>query len=210
MMRGGLTSLTTRVANAVVMPLVTHLATAWVRSFRLRFAPLDSEETLPATGILVLWHADMLPCLRAFAGRSMRVLISSSRDGDLGTKAATRLGYRVIRGSSSRGGAEALRTIKQELDAGGGWVALVADGPRGPRGVSKPGAVWLSAACGVPVVAAHASAPRGFTLGGWARVRVPLPFSHVTVRLSTPFYPATSADVDAVMKNLDAPRQPLR
>jgi lysophospholipid acyltransferase (LPLAT)-like uncharacterized protein len=183
---------------------LTSLATLWVRSLRPRFSSVSSQETLPPSGILVLWHADMLPCLRAFAGRGMRVLISSSRDGDFGAVAATRLGYRVVRGSSSRGGAEALRVIKQELSREGGWVALVADGPRGPRGVSKPGAVWLSTTCSLPVVAVRARAVLGFTLGGWARVRVPLPVSRVTLRLSPPFYPNTSQDVDAAMEALDA------
>ena len=119
----------------------------WIRSLRPRIV----GPTLPASGILVLWHADMLPCLRAFAGTGMRVLVSHSRDGDFGAAVATRLGYDVLRGSSSRGGVSALRGIARDLRARGGWIALVADGPRGPRGVCKPGAVWLSQTLDLPV-----------------------------------------------------------
>ena len=176
------------------------LGALWVRTLRPTFQPPAAP---PASGILVLWHADMLPCLRAFAGRGMRVLVSQSADGDMGARAAELLGYRVLRGSSSRGGAEALRRLQRELTTEGGWVALVADGPRGPRGVCKPGAVWLSQACDLPVTGVRALAPHGFTLGGWARVRIPLPFSRVNLRLSEPFYPESPEDIDAVMKNPD-------
>lgn len=138
----------------------------------------------------------MLPCLRAFAGSGMRVLISQSRDGELGARAAKALGYRVIRGSSSRGGVEALRILARELRNEGGWVALVADGPRGPRAVCKPGAVWLSRHADLPVVCVSASVPLGITLGGWARVKLPVPFSRVTARVSEAFFPETTAEVE--------------
>jgi lysophospholipid acyltransferase (LPLAT)-like uncharacterized protein len=186
----------------VIRAALTLLAVLWVRSLRPRL----TSSTPPASGILVLWHADMLPCLRAFADRNMRVLISSSRDGDFGAAAATRLGYRVVRGSSSRGGIAALKRLARELVREGGWVALVADGPRGPRGVCKPGAVWLSRACGLPVVGARAGAPHGFTLGGWAKVRVPFPFSRVTVSSSGPFHPETPADIEHVLNGGRDPR----
>jgi hypothetical protein len=141
----------------------------------------------------------MLPCLRAFAGRGMRVLISQSRDGEVGAAAAQALGYRVLRGSDSRGGIAALKRLARELEEEGGWLALVADGPRGPRAVCKPGAVWLSQKTGLPVVCAAAKARLGLTLSGWARVRVPLPFSRVEVRLSAPFHPETTEDVQRAM-----------
>jgi lysophospholipid acyltransferase (LPLAT)-like uncharacterized protein len=180
----------------VIRTILRTLALGWVRSLRFR----SDAPSLPSSGILVLWHADMLPCLRAFAGQNMRVLISSSRDGDFGADAANRLGYRVVRGSSSRGGAGALKQIAQEMTAEGGWVALVADGPRGPRGACKPGAVWLSQHTDLPVVCATAHAPLGFTLGGWAQVRIPLPFTAVEIRTSTPFYPETTTEVESVMR----------
>jgi lysophospholipid acyltransferase (LPLAT)-like uncharacterized protein len=179
--------------------MILRLAIFWIRSLRPRFA---DAPPLPRSGILVLWHADMLPCLRAFAGQGMRVLISQSRDGELGATAAAALGYRVLRGSSSQGGAEALRGITEDLRKNGGWVALVADGPRGPRGVCKPGAVWLSQELGLPVVGVSAHAPWGVTLGGWAQVRVPFPFSRVSLRMSPSFYPETTEEIDKLMREL--------
>lgn len=167
-------------------------------------------EALPSSGILVLWHADMLPCLRAFARRDMRVLVSRSADGDFATALARRLGYRVVRGSSSRGGVTALRGLARALGTEGGWAAFVADGPRGPRAVCKPGPAWLAEWTGLPVVAVRTHAPHGITLGGWARVRLPFPGTRVTVRTSLPFHPATPETIGQVMDTLSLPPEETR
>jgi lysophospholipid acyltransferase (LPLAT)-like uncharacterized protein len=159
--------------------LALEAALGWVRSLRPRFV---ESPPLPDSGILILWHEHMLPCLAAFQKRNMRVLISASRDGEFGARAAERLGYRAVRGSTSRGGATALRALADSLKSEGGWVAIVADGPRGPRRVAKPGAAWLAEHTGLPVFSVTARCPAGFTLNSWDRCRIPLPLS--PVRLS--------------------------
>lgn len=173
--------------------LFLPLALLWVRSLRPRFAPASPH--LPDSGILVLWHEHMLPCLAAFQKRDMRVLISASADGDFGARAAERLGYRAVRGSTSRGGAAALRALATELAREGGWVAIVADGPRGPRRRAKPGAAWLAERTGLPLFGAVADCPRGFTLNSWDRCRVPLPFSKVRLRVTR-----LGADIDTALR----------
>lgn len=176
-------------------------ATGWVRSLRIHEV---STAPLPPSGILVLWHSDMLPCLRAFSRCGMRVLISQSADGDFAAAAASRLGYRVTRGSSSRGGIAALKGLARGLEREGGWVAFVADGPRGPRATAKPGAAWLARTTKLPVVGIRASARCGLTLGGWARVRIPFPFTRVTLHVSPPVHPVAPTDIDELMKALPA------
>jgi lysophospholipid acyltransferase (LPLAT)-like uncharacterized protein len=176
---------------------VLGAAILWVRSLRPRF--VDSPP-LPDSGILVLWHEDMLPCLAAFAHRDLRVLISQSKDGEFGARAAERLGYRPMRGSSSRGGVAALKGLAQDLKKDGGWVAVVADGPRGPRRASKPGAAWLGEIAGLPTWCVSAVSPRGFTLNSWDRCRIPLPFSRVRLRCSQALISGASDNLDAAMK----------
>lgn len=180
--------------------LSLFLAVAWIRSLRPRF--VDSPP-LPASGVLVLWHEHMLLCLPAFARRGMRVLISQSRDGEWGARAAERLGYRAVRGSSSRGGAAALKSLARDLRESGGsgvWIAVVADGPRGPRRASKPGAAWLAETAGLPAWCVSASC-RGFNLGGWDRCRIPIPFGRIHLRC-VPV--AASGNIDATLEENEA------
>ena len=178
------------------MKLLLSFGVRWIQSLRPRF--VDSP-ALPPSGLLVLWHEHMLLCLPAFAHRNMRVLISQSRDGEWGAVAAQRLGYSVVRGSSSRGGVDALRKLAGDLSTNGGWVALVVDGPRGPRRLSKPGAVWLSQRTGLPVVAVTAKSSMAVRLKSWDRCVVPVPFAKVFLQTSEPFFPQQTRDVDGVL-----------
>jgi lysophospholipid acyltransferase (LPLAT)-like uncharacterized protein len=180
-------------ARRALLVFAREAALLWVRSLRPRF--VDSP-ALPASGILVLWHEDMLPCLAAFAHRRMRVLVSRSEDGEFGARAAERLGYRAVRGSSSRGGAAALKILARELRENGGWVAVVADGPRGPRRASKPGAAWLAETAGLPAWGVSAFS-RGFTLNSWDRCRIPIPFGRIHLRC-TPL--PGSGNIDAALE----------
>jgi lysophospholipid acyltransferase (LPLAT)-like uncharacterized protein len=175
-----------------VSRLMASLGLRWIQSLRPRFV---TPGILPPSGILALWHEHMLLCLPAFAHRNMRVLISQSRDGEFGALAASRLGYVPVRGSSSRGGAIALRSIARDLTGNGGWVAIVADGPRGPRRVAKPGAEWLSQTTGLPVFHVTAAARSAIRLNSWDRCVVPLPFARVELKLSEPFYPKDVKEV---------------
>jgi hypothetical protein len=176
--------------------LFLSLGVRWIESLRPQFVHSPSLDELPNSGILALWHEHMLLCLPAFARRGMRVLISQSRDGEWGVQAAERLGYSAVRGSSTRGGVGALRQLAPELSHNGGWAALVVDGPRGPRRISKPGAVWLSQKTGLPVFTVSAHAPVALRLNSWDRCVVPLPFSRIKLQLSAPLYPTRTGEID--------------
>ena len=109
-------------------------------------------------------------------------------------------GYRVVRGSSTRGGTDALRHLSHRLAIHGGWAVLVVDGPRGPRRISKPGATILSKLTGLPVVTVTAHATPSFRLNSWDQCVVPLPFAKVSLKLSAPFYPERAEEVDRALK----------
>jgi lysophospholipid acyltransferase (LPLAT)-like uncharacterized protein len=88
----------------------------------------------------------------------------------------TRFGLSVVRGSSSRGGTEALRALAAAVRAGQD-VAVVPDGPRGPRECLQAGLVVLAAATGAPVVPLAFAARPARRLASWDRFLVPLPFA---------------------------------
>jgi lysophospholipid acyltransferase (LPLAT)-like uncharacterized protein len=93
---------------------------------------------------------------------------------------ARRVGLGVVRGSSSRGGAVALRGLARAVRAGED-VALVPDGPRGPACRLQAGIVSLAAATGAPVVPVGVAARPARRLGSWDRFMVPLPFARCAV-----------------------------
>jgi len=60
---------------------------------------------------------------------------------------------------------------------GGSDVAIVPDGPRGPREQLQPGVVALAALTGAPVVPLAVGARPARRLRSWDRFLVPLPFA---------------------------------
>jgi len=90
--------------------------------------------------IFVFWHGHLLPLLHTHRGEGVSALVSRHRDGGTVAGVLHRMGYRTVRGSSTRGGASGLRGLVREARAGRD-LAVTPDGPQGPRGVFKPGAI---------------------------------------------------------------------
>ncbi len=135
----------------------------------------------PAPGpcVVAFWHGEQLPMIALHRGLGLCGLASRSKDGALVAATLTRLGYRVVRGSSSRGGAEALVQSRTALREGAS-PAFAVDGPRGPAGAVAPGAEALARAAQVPVVYGVVTAA-GWRARSWDRFLVPWPFARVRV-----------------------------
>lgn len=139
----------------------------------------------PGRYLYCLWH-DMI-VLHTFAAPhyDLAALVSRHRDGGYLADAMAAIGVHPVRGSSSKGGAEAVKEIVSELD---GWhVAITPDGPRGPRRKAKAGILWLAAKTGRPVVPTVGVCLNAWRVkGGWTDLTIPKPFSRVLM-LGGPF-----------------------
>ncbi len=125
-------------------------------------------------------HGDLLALAALHRGQGLHVMVSQSRDGEFAAAVLECLGYRTIRGSSSKGGVTALRMGLKCLKEGAG-LGLAVDGPRGPRGHVGPGVEFLAtqAACVVRWVVVEVRP--AIRLNTWDQFAIPLPFSRVRV-----------------------------
>ena len=106
--------------------------------------------------LYILWH-EYLICPLGVRGRNMSVLISQHRDGELITRVLRHLGFKVIRGSSTRGGIAAIKKVVRGW-GGGQKSAEHATSIREPASDNpSPGAN----ACGFT-----SSSRRGYGCGG--------------------------------------------
>lgn len=177
------------------------LGRLWLRSLRIR---LTGESVLDSPCVLVLWHEHLPVCMRGFAHRQVKVLISRSADGDLAADLCGRYGYRVHRGSSTRGSVGGMKALARSLVREGGLAGMALDGPRGPRRQPKPGSLWLAVLTGRPVVPISVASPRHFRLSTWDRCLVPWPFSRVEIRLGKPLHPRNLEEIREAMDTLEA------
>lgn len=131
--------------------------------------------------VVVFWHGRMIPVWYRFRGDAAAV-VSASADGELLADYLERtLGYAVvIRGSSSRGGGEALAAMVEQLKER--RVLITPDGPRGPLHRAKPGALVAAQRSSRPVLCCSWIASRAFALGSWDRMEIPYPFAKVEFR----------------------------
>ncbi|MCL7973639.1 MAG: lysophospholipid acyltransferase family protein [marine benthic group bacterium] len=155
--------------------------------------------------IYALWHQHLLMLMLRHRDEEIAVMISRSRDGDLASPIVERLGFEVVRGSSSRGGSQALDEMVRAADEGHA-LALTVDGPRGPARRSKPGAVLIASRAGVPLVPVVAIPASARCLDSWDRFLVPYPRSRVYLAYGEPIPIPTSlapGDVRGWQRALD-------
>ncbi len=189
----------------------------YLRSLRLR---MDAESAAArdasrAPRIFVSWHNRSLlaPVMakRFFDPGNVVCLVSPSRNAAWEVAFYEAVGFRIVRGSSSRRGIAAARELIRELRAGRD-IAITPDGPSGPLNDIKRGALIVARQSGATVAFIIPNARCALRLPTWDRHLVPLPFSCVDVRLVLrPPYPecgysgeaAALADWKSVFASID-------
>ena len=149
------------------------------------FEPGAQGEPRTRPAIYCFWHRCVFPAAYLFRSHGIRVLTSRSYDGEYIARIIERLGFRAVRGSSSRGAVQSLRELQREL-ARGEFVAFTIDGPRGPRYVAKPGPIHLARITGAPIFSFYVAVERAWILKTWDAFILPKPFSRVHCYVRTP------------------------
>jgi lysophospholipid acyltransferase (LPLAT)-like uncharacterized protein len=179
--------------------LVTVLSRTW-RVSKEGYENLEAAKGEGGGHFIALWHGRMLIPMAHHRHTRWTVLVSQSRDGDLTEELLKGYGFRVIRGSSSKGGARALREMIDALKRGE-VLAITPDGPRGPMHSMSPGLVWMARATGYSVVPAGFVADRAWRMKSWDRFTVPKLFARVSFVYGAPIAVprrATNAELESV------------
>jgi lysophospholipid acyltransferase (LPLAT)-like uncharacterized protein len=166
---------------------------------------IDSLRLHGSPFIFSLWHGQFLPLIWYHRGKHVAILVSEHRDGEIIARIARSIGYRLIRGSTTRGGERALLTLVKELTEGR-EVAVTPDGPRGPARSYAPGTLIAAQRAGAPILPIVAHADKAWRLSSWDSFMIPKPFARVTVAYGPPTKVAkgTSRDAAAEAPKLQA------
>jgi lysophospholipid acyltransferase (LPLAT)-like uncharacterized protein len=178
-------TLVQRIALAIVPRLVWALVWTFGRTWRFEIIAEDGVTPVvfgekPGAGIYCFWHQCVLPCTVYFRKSQAVILISRSFDGELITRILMAFGFDAVRGSSSRGGGDGLRGLKNVVE-NGRTAIFTADGPRGPIYQTKMGPIKLAQTTGMPVGSFHLEPERAWTINSWDRFLVPKPFTRIAV-----------------------------
>gem|GEM_PF-138117 len=168
------------------------------RSLRIKVSPSLFQLPDKEKGcILAFWHGRMavgwLLTHSLANGRRAAAVASLSKDGSILSDTLEKLGFQLIRGSSSKGGAKVRSAMQEELQRGT-IVCVTPDGPRGPFERFKYGTVRIASEGGHPIIFAEIELSASRRLNSWDRFAIPLPFSRVHVTLHTLTIPPFSSE----------------
>jgi lysophospholipid acyltransferase (LPLAT)-like uncharacterized protein len=145
---------------------------------RYRYRPLGSDvrPQKVKTGeryIYSFWHENILLLACHYGQPNLLVLISQHADGELIAEICRNLHFGLIRGSTTRGGVEAVRQFLHNGNRA--HLAITPDGPRGPRRKVQPGAVYLASRTGLPIIPIGIAFRRAWRMKSWDQFALPQP-----------------------------------
>lgn len=195
--------------RSVIFALGLFLSYGFLSRFwRIRHLRMPEIARLKQSPVLYAhWHGDELFLIGAHTGSGMAVMASRSQDGEMLALLLKWFGYRVVRGSSSRGGAGGLKglidtVLREKCDA-----SLAVDGPRGPIYQVKPGIIKLAQETGAPIVCGVSNVNWKFVFKkAWNKCYLPYPFAKGVVLYSEPRY----ISKDATKEELEIQRVQLQ
>lgn len=144
--------------------------------------------------VFAVWHGRLLLAALTHRHRNVVTMASRNRDGELIARILEPEGFIVARGSTSRGGSEALRDMEGEARAGRTWLALTPDGPRGPRHLAKVGSVVLALRSGFVLLPTGVSARPARQFRSWDGFLLPAPGARIAVVYGPPLPVPADAD----------------
>jgi hypothetical protein len=148
--------------------------------------------------ILCTLHQQFFSYIRYFKTYSHlgpSLMISQSKDGELIAGVANHTGWYTARGSSSRGGQDALNEMIERIEKTG-LGAHIVDGPTGPVGIVKNGAVKMAASKGAYLVPMYTVTEKDWHASSWDKFILPKPFSKVKIVYKDPIYVEKTEDPD--------------
>lgn len=184
-----------RFAYALLKPIVKLLfSLIWSTC---RVVRIEGEEHIEqvCTGkkpfIPCYWHQHHFYCtwyMRQLIKRGMKIgfLISPSVDGEIPAQLARDWGGEVIRGSTTRTGAQAMRDMYNIVVKQGISPVSTSDGPTGPLHVFKIGDILLSQFTQAPLLPLSYAANRAWYLKSWDRFIIPKPFARIAITIGAP------------------------
>lgn len=155
--------------------------------------------------IFCIWHGRILLPIYIHRFENIQAMVSEHRDGEMIAQTLQRLGYRTVRGSSTRGARKAsiqmIRSLKK-----GAVAAIMPDGPRGPRHRFKAGAAVIAQKAGAYLLLMTFASSSHIQFRSWDRFYLWKPFSRSVVLYSEPIFvpPELEGDeLDAFIRDIE-------
>ena len=134
--------------------------------------------------VIAFWHGEMLPVWKFFSNTNSYAIVSLNKDGEILAQLLSKWRYKLLRGSSSRGGSEIIDEIVNNCEEN--FFLITPDGPRGQRMQCKAGAFVISQRKDIPLFFIKCEVLRKKVFfRSWDKFELPLPFTKIILNIST-------------------------
>lgn len=144
----------------------------------------NPQQRHPCRGIYIFWHEYIAALLMQWQRVPMTLLVGQHRDANWVGHVAEGMGYRLVRGSTSRGATRALRELRTESESRA--IGMTPDGPRGPRRELAAGPVWLAGRLGLPLFCIALGVNGARRTRTWDQFALPAPGCRIRTIISPP------------------------
>jgi lysophospholipid acyltransferase (LPLAT)-like uncharacterized protein len=156
--------------------------------------------------VFACWHSRLLTLPYYYYHRygftNLTMMVSRSRDGEIIKRLVAKFGIDSVRGSRTRGGSAAIKTLVR-IARSGRDTALALDGSKGPPEIVQPGVLMLAQLTGVPLIPLTVDASPKIHLNTWDRLVIPMPFARVHGVFADPmFIPRATRDLTPYVEQL--------
>lgn len=149
---------------------------------------IGNANALSKKAVFIFWHSQMLAGWSLFKNNKTYALVSQSKDGEILSTLLEKWNYQVSRGSSSKGGKEALKDLT-EAAKDGYSIVITPDGPRGPAMKIKNGALIISHETGIPIIPVKVNySSKKILSKSWDKFEIPYPFSKCEVTFGNEYF----------------------
>jgi len=158
------------------------------------------EKKLPV--IYACWHGKQIFLIWVHRNENVHALVSKSKDGEYIAAIIRELGFNSVRGSSSRGGYEALAGMI-EMAKSGVSIVFTPDGPRGPLHTVQPGVIITAQKSGLPVIPVGCALKKRYVVRNWDEFDIPFLFNKAAVCYGEPLYINSGDAIESKTKELE-------
>jgi lysophospholipid acyltransferase (LPLAT)-like uncharacterized protein len=161
----------------------------WLLGRSLRYRVIGREQLERYHGkkgfIINSWHGQQLVGFYFFRGCGYYILSSMHRDGEISSSIMRKFGWKIIRGSSTKGGVRSLIELMRFLRQGEGTV-LTPDA-QGPIYHIEPGGIYLAQKTGAPLIPlAFVFDRKWVSEKSWDKFVIPKPFARCVAYFGEP------------------------
>ena len=152
--------------------------------------------------IISVWHGHLLVPFMHLAKNNYYGLAGMNRDAEIISKIGVKLGWKLLRGSSSKKGPEIFTKIVEILNNPPSLVALTPDGPKGPEKIPKPGVIRAAQKTGAIIIPVASCSTKNWQFINWHTFFLEKPFGKIYLEYGAPISFNINDDFESCKKIL--------